>query len=42
MPEYSFEYIECSIPAGVTIAEYRRSRRTGSRRRWLRLRALHV
>ena len=40
----SFAYIECSIPAGMTVSAYRRSRarRTGRRRlRRLILRGVH-
>ncbi len=34
----AFLPIECDIPDGVTLDEYRRSRRTGRRRRLPRLR----
>ena len=30
---HTFLYVESSIPAGITIAEYRRRRRTGAPRR---------
>jgi hypothetical protein len=37
-PAGSFAYVECSIPAGMTISTYRRSRaRRGGRRRFRRL-----
>jgi hypothetical protein len=37
-PAGSFAYVECSIPAGMTISAYRRGRaRRGGRRRLRRL-----
>jgi hypothetical protein len=41
-PDHVFQYVECDIPPGITIAEYRRSRNLVVRRRRLlrRLRRL--
>ena len=40
MPDHHISYVECDIPAGLTVAEWRRIRRAGQPVRTRRLQRL--